>query len=151
MVLGYFASYVYGSGSGSRPDPSVAGRHNSVRRPARGARNRSSNNNNSSSSSSAGSSSAAASGASARRGNSRNRHRAGQPTTVDEQDELYEDDGLDGADRRPGVQTDPQLALIDYINTVGSLYDVVGISPTFRNNDELRRAYMGRCRVCHPE
>lgn len=46
---------------------------------------------------------------------------------------------------------DPALAAIDRINSAKSLYEVVGISRTFSSNDELRRAYMARCRACHPE
>jgi hypothetical protein len=46
---------------------------------------------------------------------------------------------------------DPSLAAIWHINNARSLYEVVGISRTFTANDELRRAYMARCRACHPE
>ena len=46
---------------------------------------------------------------------------------------------------------DPAFTLIDYLNSTNSLYDVVGVPSNFVNNDELRRAYMARCRVCHPE
>lgn len=49
------------------------------------------------------------------------------------------------------IPRDPALAIIDYINNANSLYEVVGVDQKFTSNDELRRAYMSRCRVCHPE
>jgi hypothetical protein len=73
--------------------------------------------------------------------NSRNRG------IYDDNDASYDDDAT--GNNHPAV--DPALALLDYINTTSSLYDVVGVSTSFTSTDELRRAYMGRCRVCHPE
>jgi hypothetical protein len=46
---------------------------------------------------------------------------------------------------------DPALATIQHINTARSFYDVVGVPQTFKTNEDLRRAYMARCRSCHPE
>lgn len=66
----------------------------------------------------------------------------------DENNASYDDDDATG-NTHPAM--DPALALLDYINNTRSLYDVVGVSTSFTSTDELRRAYMGRCRVCHPE
>ena len=68
-----------------------------------------------------------------------------RPETVPErgEDDLRLDDN--------GDDDDPALAIIDYLNTTPSFYDVVGVHRDFKSTEELRRAYMARCRVCHPE
>lgn len=68
-----------------------------------------------------------------------------RPETVPErgEDDLRLDDN--------GDDDDPALAIIDYLNTTPSFYDVVGVHRDFKSTEELRRAYMARCRVCHPD
>lgn len=47
---------------------------------------------------------------------------------------------------------DPALGTLRYIASPRhSYYEILQIQKTFTSTDELRRAYMNRCRVCHPE
>ena len=55
------------------------------------------------------------------------------------------------ADTSSSTHTDPALSAIMFITHTPSLYDVLGVDPNFTSLEELRRAYMARCRVCHPE
>ena len=71
----------------------------------------------------------------------------GTQETIQESDE----DAAGSSSTTATKHGDPALATIDRINTAKSLYEVVGISHTFSSNEELRRAYMARCRACHPE
>jgi len=62
------------------------------------------------------------------------------------------EDGSSSSDPHAALTPrDPALAVIDYINSANSLYEVVGIDQKFTSTDEVRRAYMARCRVCHPD
>lgn len=137
MVLSYLASYVYAtpstSGSSGNNNINDSGpqptRANSIRRTTGGASSRYGNTSTSSS----------------RYGPSRF---SSSPTIPEESS------GEPGSDYHPEFQLptdDPALAVIHHINTAKSFYDVLGVPRSFKTNEDLRRAYMARCRVCHPE
>lgn len=145
MVLTYLASYVYGSGAASQPSTSQLQPAASTAR-VRTSRRRTSSSNGSVNGSS---SVARGTGLSSSRGRERQSTRECDcecqsnnlpPCTCDTALD-YDDDAA----------KDPSYAIIDYINHTRSLYDVLGVSTRFKNIEELRRAYMARCRVCHPE
>lgn len=134
MVLSYLASYVYPTSASSNssnnngingdgPQPTRA---NSVRRTAGGSRSQYT---------------------SSRRNGAGPSRFATTHSTIPEDD----DDNLQSAGNHCLPTDDPALAIIHHINTAKSFYDVVGVPKNFKTNEELRRAYMARCRLCHPE
>lgn len=146
MVLSYLASYVYtpsssSSSTASSSSSSAPSRANSVRRTGGGRHG------------STRGGAAAASRATTDKARHRNGNGNGTGTIAEElEDEKGNNDATDTSSNNFQLPNDdPALALIHYINSANSLYDVVGISKNFTSNDDLRRAYMARCRVCHPE
>lgn len=50
-----------------------------------------------------------------------------------------------------GFARDSRHALVDEVNREPDLYRVLGLSQRTSKVDEIRRAYIARSRICHPE